>query len=155
VLFLDEPTTGLDPAAAADVRAIISGFRVRGTTVFLTTHRLDEAESLCDRVAIVNTRLVSVGTPAEIKARISPRALEVRVREPLDDPAAVLGALEGVSGWQNGNGAGVYVVDAADPEAVAPVVAKAVVDSGAALVRLSPVERSLEDAYLELVERER
>jgi ABC-2 type transport system ATP-binding protein len=99
--------------------------------------------------------VAETATSAAQKARISPAALEVRVREPLDDPAAVLGAVEGVSGWQNGNGAGVYVVDAADPEAVAPVVAKAVVDSGAALVRLSPVERSLEDAYLELVERER
>jgi ABC-2 type transport system ATP-binding protein len=155
LLFLDEPTTGLDPAAATGVREIIAGLRHRGTTVFLTTHRLDEAESLCDRVGIVNTRLVSVGTPAEIKARIFPAALEVRLREPLQDPAAVFGAIDGVSAWRNGQGAGVYVVDVGDPEAVAPVVARAVVESGAALLRLSQVETSLEDAYLELVERER
>jgi ABC-2 type transport system ATP-binding protein len=155
LLFLDEPTTGLDPAAAAGVRDIISGLRRRGTTVFLTTHRLDEAESLCDRVAIVKTRLVSVGTPAEIKARIFPAALEVRLREPLPDPAAVFGSVDGVSGWRNGQGAGVYVVDTRDPETVAPVVARAVVGSGASLVRLCQVETSLEDAYLELVDRER
>ncbi len=155
LLFLDEPTTGLDPVAATDVREIVSGLRLRGTTVFLTTHRLDEAESLCDRVAIVNTRLVSVGTPAEIKARIFPRALEVRLREALPDPAAVFGSVDGVSGWRNGRGTGVYIVDAGDPEAVAPVVARAVVESGAALLRLTQVERSLEDAYLELVEGER
>jgi ABC-2 type transport system ATP-binding protein len=155
LLFLDEPTTGLDPAAATGVREIVSGLRQRGTTVFLTTHRLDEAESLCDRVGIVNTRLVSVGTPAEIKARILPAALEVRLRKPLPDPAAFFSAIDGVSDWRNGQGAGVYVVGAGDPEAVAPVVAKAVVESGAALLRLTQVETSLEEAYLELVERER
>jgi ABC-2 type transport system ATP-binding protein len=153
VLFLDEPTTGLDPAAATDVRAIVSGLRGRGTTVFLTTHRLDEAELLCDRVAILNTRLVKVGTPAEITATISTEQLEVRLREPLRDPGAVFGSVEGVRGWRNGGGAGVYVVDVPDPEAVAPAVARAVVGSGASLVRLCQVERSLEEAYLELVGR--
>jgi ABC-2 type transport system ATP-binding protein len=152
VLFLDEPTTGLDPAAATDVRAIVSGLRGRGTTVFLTTHRLDEAEALCDRVAIVNTRLVAIGTPADIAALISPGALEVRLSEPLRDPAAVFGSVVGVRGWRNGRGAGVYVVDVPDPRALAPSVARAIVESGASLVRLCPVERSLEDAYLELVE---
>jgi ABC-2 type transport system ATP-binding protein len=155
LLFLDEPTTGLDPAAATDVREIISGLRRRGTTVFLTTHRLDEAESLCDRIAIVNTRLISIGTPAEIKGMMSPGSLEVRLREPLPDPAAVFGSIDGVGGWRNGQGAGVYVVDVRDPEAVAPVVARAIVGSGASLVRLCQVETSLEDAYLELMDRER
>jgi ABC-2 type transport system ATP-binding protein len=155
VLFLDEPTTGLDPAAATDVRAIVSGLRDRGTTVFLTTHRLDEAELLCDRVAIVNTRLVTVGTPADIRGVISLGLLEVRVREPLRDPAAVFGGVDGICGWRNGRGDGVYIVDVPDPEAVAPAVARAVVGSGASLVRLCQVERSLEEAYLELVDRER
>ena len=155
LLFLDEPTTGLDPAAATGVREIIAGFRRRGTTVFLTTHRLDEAEALCDRVAIVNTRLLSVGTPAEIKARMSPSSLEVRLGEPLRDPAAVFGSVDGIRGWRNGQGAGVYIVDVADPKTAAPGVARAVVGSGASLVRLCEVETSLEDAYLELVERER
>ena len=57
VLFLDEPTAGLDPAAGRDVHELIEGLRERGVTIFLTTHRLEEAERLCDRVAILNTRL--------------------------------------------------------------------------------------------------
>jgi ABC-2 type transport system ATP-binding protein len=151
LLFLDEPTTGLDPEAAAGVREIISGLRQRGTTVFMTTHRLDEAEQLCDRVAIVNTRLVSVGTAAELKARMTPPALEVRVAEPLRDPGKVFGP----KSWRNGRAPGVYIVEVEDPQRDAPEVARAVVGAGAALVRLGEVATSLEDAYLELLESER
>ena len=151
VLFLDEPTAGLDPVAAADVREIIAGFRSRGTTVFLTTHRLEEAERLCDRVAIVNTRLVSIGVPAELTASRSSGALEVRLAEPLRDPGSVFDVVEGISGWRNGRGAGVYLVDVADPQKVAPDVARAVVGAGASLVRLCELETSLEDVYLQLI----
>jgi ABC-2 type transport system ATP-binding protein len=153
VLFLDEPTTGLDPVAAADVREIIAGLRRSGTTVFLTTHRLEEAERLCDRVAIVNTRLVSVGMPRELTA--SRRSLEVRLAEPLRDPGHVFDAVGGIRGWRNGRGAGVYLLDVEDPEKVAPDVARAVVGSGASLVRLSELDTSLEDVDLELMEADR
>jgi ABC-2 type transport system ATP-binding protein len=154
VLFLDEPTAGLDPAAAADVRKIISGLRQHGATVFLTTHRLDEAERLCDRVAIVKTRLVCVGTPAELTARKS-GALEVRLREPLRDPEKVFGSVQGIRAWTNGQGEGVYVVDVDDPDEDAPRVATAVVNTGGSLVRLCEVETSLERAYLELMDADR
>ena len=155
MLFLDEPTTGLDPAAAAGVRELIAGLRQRGTTVFLTTHRLDEAQRLCDRVAIVNTRLVSIGTPAELTARLSPGSLEVRLAAPLRDPDRVFGGVEAVSGWRNGLGAGVYVVDLRDPERGAADVARAVVGAGASLLRLCEVETSFEDVYLELLDADR
>jgi ABC-2 type transport system ATP-binding protein len=154
VLFLDEPTAGLDPAAAAGVREIVSELRRRGTTIFLTTHRLDEAERLCDRVAIINTRLVSVGTPAELMARSS-RLLEVRLGEPLRDPSIVFGHVDGIRRWENGRGAGVYVIDVVDPDKVAADIARAVVGAGASLIRLSEAEVSLEDAYLELLDGDR
>ena len=154
VLFLDEPTTGLDPAAAAGVREIVSGLRRRGTTVFLTTHRLDEAERLCDRVAIVSTRLVSIGTPAELIARFS-GLLEVRLREPLQDPGTVFGVVDGIRSWENGRGAGVYLVDVADRDEGAANIARAVVGAGASLIRLSAADASLEDAYLELLNGDR
>jgi ABC-2 type transport system ATP-binding protein len=154
VVFLDEPTAGLDPAAAAGVREIVSGLRRRGATVFLTTHRLDEAERLCDRVAIISTRLVAVGTPAELIARFS-GLLEVRVREPLKDPDSVFGAADGIRSWKNGRGAGVYVVDVADRDEGAANIARAVVAAGASLIRLCEAEASLEDAYLELLDGHR
>ncbi len=67
IVFLDEPTSGLDPVASRDVHELIDGLRERGVTVFLTTHRLDEAERLCERVAILNTRLRTIGRPDELR----------------------------------------------------------------------------------------
>ena len=63
VMFLDEPTSGLDPVATHEVHGLIAGLRDRGVTVFLTTHRLEEAERLCDRVAIMSTSLRTIGRP--------------------------------------------------------------------------------------------
>jgi ABC-2 type transport system ATP-binding protein len=68
VLFLDEPTAGLDPVATREVHELVSALRERGVTIFLTTHRLDEAERLCDRVAILNTTLRLIGRPDELRA---------------------------------------------------------------------------------------
>ena len=78
-MFLDEPTSGLDPVATREVLALIEGLRRDGVTIFLTTHRLDEAEQLCDRVAILNTTLRTVGRPAELHDRLFAKTLAVTV----------------------------------------------------------------------------
>ena len=75
ILFLDEPTSGLDPVASRDVHDLIDSLRRRGVTIFLTTHRLEEAERLCDRVAILNTTLRTVGRPDELRERLFARSL--------------------------------------------------------------------------------
>ncbi len=82
VLFLDEPTAGLDPAASRDVHGLIDDLRKRGVTIFLTTHRLEEAERLCDRVAILNTRLRTIGRPDELRDPLFPKTLTVRTLSP-------------------------------------------------------------------------
>jgi ABC-2 type transport system ATP-binding protein len=152
VLFLDEPTSGLDPVAAADIRRVVADLRNEGTTVVLTTHRLDEAERLCDRIAIVNTRLVSVGTPDELRRDLFRPSIEVRLEAPLPDPGAVFGWLRGVVAWTNGGGPGVYVLTVHDPDETAPALARALVRAGASIRRLSPVEHTLEQVFLSLVE---
>lgn len=74
VLFLDEPTKGLDPGVARDIRAIVSRLRDDGVTVFLTTHYMEEADRLCDRVAILhNGRIVGLDTPAVLKQNMDQR----------------------------------------------------------------------------------
>jgi len=74
VVFLDELTTGLDPQARRAIWALITGIRDRGTTVFLTTHLMEEAERLCDRVAIIeHGRLIEVGTPSELVRKHCPQ----------------------------------------------------------------------------------
>lgn len=79
VLFLDEPTTGLDPRSRQELWQIIRGLRASGTTVFLTTQYLDEADLLADRVAVLRDgRIVAEGTPAQLKSRTGGEVVEVR-----------------------------------------------------------------------------
>ena len=86
VVFLDELTTGLDPQARRAIWDLVRGIRQRGKTVFLTTHLMEEAERLCDRVAIIDHgRIIDIGTPAELVRRHSPQR---RVMLVTDDPSA-------------------------------------------------------------------
>jgi ABC-2 type transport system ATP-binding protein len=153
VLFLDEPTSGLDPVATHDVHELIASLRERGVTIFLTTHRLEEAERLCHRVAILNTTLRLVGRPDELRARLFNQALEVRVRSPLEDPASLFGGLPGVDGWQ-ASASGGYELAVSDPEVAAPAVARALVGAGADVLSLAEARHSLEEVYLQLIDED-
>ena len=148
VVFLDEPTSGLDPVASRDVHQLIDGLRERGVTVFLTTHRLEEAERLCDRVAILNTTLRTIGRPDELRDRIFTKSLVVRTAQPVADPASVF-TVPGVEQWR-ADGAARYVVAVSDVTA-APEVARRLIAAGADLLSLTEARHSLEDVYLELV----
>ncbi len=86
ILFLDEPTSGLDPVAAREVHELIDELRKRGVTIFLTTHRLEEAQRLCDRVAILNTSLRTIGRPDELRDRLFAKALTVTTLVALPEP---------------------------------------------------------------------
>ena len=152
VLFLDEPTSGLDPVATREVHDLIASLRERGVTIFLTTHRLEEAERLCHRVAILNTTLRLIGSPDELRGRLFSRSLEVRLRTPLENPKAVLEALPGVEGWEQAPSG--YNLSVSDPELAAPQVARALVSVGADILSLAESRHSLEDVYLELVDED-
>jgi ABC-2 type transport system ATP-binding protein len=150
VLFLDEPTSGLDPVAAREVRELIESLRSRGVTVFLTTHRLDEAERLCDRIAVLNTTLRALGRSDELRREVFASAIRVRTIQPLADPAALLGGLDGVQSWKQEDGA--YVVSlSGEPATVAPALARALVGSGADVLEIAEVRHTLEDVYLQFV----
>ena len=150
IMFLDEPTSGLDPVAAREVHDLINGLRERGVTIFLTTHRLDEAERLCDRVAILNTTLRTVGRPADLRAQLFQSALVVRTATPLGDPEAVFARVGTIEGWHT-DASGSYVLSVSKPEAAAPEVTRALVSAGADVISISEAQHSLEDVYLELV----
>jgi ABC-2 type transport system ATP-binding protein len=154
VLFLDEPTSGLDPVATREVHDLIASLRERGVTIFLTTHRLEEAERLCDRVAILNTTLRLIGRPAELRAQLFKRSLDVRVHVPLADPKAVFGALREVEGWEQASAAGGYTLAVSDPEIAAPPVARALIAAGADILTIAESHHSLEDVYLELIDED-
>jgi ABC-2 type transport system ATP-binding protein len=153
VLFLDEPTSGLDPVAARDVHDLITALGREGTTIFLTTHRLEEAERLCDRVAILNTALRTIGRPEELRERLFARALAVRTLAPLANPAAIFGGLPAVESW-HADGADGYIIAVTDPDVAAPAVTRALVAAGADVRSVGESRHSLEDVYLELVDED-
>jgi ABC-2 type transport system ATP-binding protein len=154
VLFLDEPTAGLDPVAAREVHELITGLRERGVTIFLTTHRLEEAERLCDRVAILNTTLRSIGRPDELRDQLFARTLTARTVAPLPDPDRVFRGLPAVESWRD-DGRAHYVLTISDPDAAAPGVTRALVAAGADVLSISESRHSLEDVYLELIDGEK
>ena len=153
VMFLDEPTSGLDPVAAREVHDLIIGLRQRGVTVFLTTHRLEEAERLCDRVAILNTTLRLLGKPDELRESLFSRSLLVQTLTPLAAPGDVFDRTEGVESWRN-DGDSSYVVSVADPRNLAPHVVRALVAAGADVVSISESRHSLEDVYLRMIDED-
>jgi ABC-2 type transport system ATP-binding protein len=150
IVFLDEPTAGLDPVATREVQRLIDGLRDRGVTVFLTTHRLEEAERLCDRVAILNTSLRTIGRPDELRERLFTKTLVIRTAVPLPSPEQVFAVAE-VQGWRPVDGTG-YVLTVGDPRTAAPVVTRALVAAGADVLSLAEERHSLEDVYLELID---
>ena len=152
IVFLDEPTSGLDPVASHDVHDLIDGLRARGVTVFLTTHRLEEAERLCDRVGILNTSMRTIGRPDELRDRLFTKALVVRTAEPLHDPERVL-AVTGVESWR-AEGASSYVLAVTDARQAAPALTRALVAAGADVLSLGEARHSLEDVYLQLVDND-
>ena len=154
VLFLDEPTAGLDPVASREVHELIADLRSSGVTIFLTTHRLEEAERLCDRVAILNTTLQTIGRPAELRDRLFAKSLTVKTLAPLSAPEHVFGGLDGVEGWRD-SGPGVYDISVSDPVQAAPAVTRALVAADADVLSIAESYHSLEDVYLSLVEEDR
>jgi ABC-2 type transport system ATP-binding protein len=153
VLFLDEPTSGLDPVATHDVHELIARLGRSGVTIFLTTHRLEEAERLCDRVAILNTTLRTIGRPDELRDRLFRRTLAVKTLAPLADPANVFDGLPAVESWREDGAAG-YVLAVSDSAVAAPAVARALVAADADVLSIGEARHSLEDVYLEMIDED-
>jgi ABC-2 type transport system ATP-binding protein len=150
LVFLDEPTAGMDPHARATTWRLVRDLRDRGVTVVLTTHAMDEAEQLCDRVAIVDHgRLVACGTPSELTNRAA--SDEARFTA---DPGLPVGKLAAALGLEAGKvreaRPGTYVVAAkASPELVADL-AIWLRDEGIHIGELQAGRRSLEEVFLRL-----
>jgi ABC-2 type transport system ATP-binding protein len=150
IMFLDEPTSGLDPVASVEVHNLIIDLKAKGVSIFLTTHRLDEAEKLCDRVAIMNTKLRTVGSIDELRTQLFKRSLTVKILTPLVDPGSLFAGLNSVEEWRSVE-PGSYILTVADPTIAAPEVTRALVGAGADVLSIIELQHSLEDVYLELI----
>src|SRR5213594_3533736 len=151
ILFLDEPTTGLDPDAAKTVREFIVALRGQGRTVFLCTHNLDEADRLCDRIAFFRQNVIRIADPDELRAELYGRATEIRLMPaPRPEDLARVRAVPGVHEAHLENGS--IVVASADPLLTNPLLVRALVDGGAEIAFVTERKAHLEDVYLQIVE---
>jgi ABC-2 type transport system ATP-binding protein len=148
VLFLDEPTTGLDPEARAALWGEIARLARHGLTILLTTHYLDEADRLAGRVAIVDHgRVVAKGTPEALKAELQGDAIHVDLRS-TGDAAAAAGILAGVTGLGRPAVDGGRVSARADRAATAmPSVLAALDGAGIGVAAVTVARPSLDDVY--------
>ena len=149
IVFLDEPTAGLDPEAAHMVREAIAGLRQQGRTIFMCTHNLDEADRLCDRVAVFKTRLVVMDTPSNLRTRLFGRKVAFHLRQADDVFRATVRALPAVQDAQFIDKK--LLVTLHDPEANNPDVVRALVAAGADIRFIGELRHSLEDVYLQLM----
>jgi ABC-2 type transport system ATP-binding protein len=151
VVFLDEPTAGLDPQVRREIYDIIEKLKREKKTVLLTTHYIEEAERLCDRVAIVDQgRVIALGTPRELKQRSAGTTrIEVRLARPMTD--GLLGRLDGVSDWREFGGT--YVVHSARAPQTIVALVKQLESEGNELQSLEMFSPSLEDVFIELTGR--
>jgi ABC-2 type transport system ATP-binding protein len=152
LLFLDEPTSGLDPEAAREVCDTILDLKRQGRTVLLTTHRLTEAETLADRVAILQTRLLAEGSVSELRGRLYGRRVAVTVGDRHDELAGLSAALPFVKHVERAESR--LLISLADPERQTPELVRALVHAGAAIVEVCELKQSLESVYLDLVGKE-
>jgi len=151
VLFLDEPTSGLDAQVRREIYDVVEELRREKKTIVLTTHYIEEAERLCDRVAIVDHgKVIALGTPRELKqASADKTRIEVRLAKPESDGA--LKGLEGVSDCRAINGA--YVLHCRRPPQAIVSLVKHLEAQGNELVSLEIFTPSLEDVFIELTGR--
>ena len=154
LLFLDEPTTGLDPRSRNQVWDIVRALVAEGTTVLLTTQYLDEADQLADRVAVIDRgRVVAEGTPSELKASVGSGTLHVRLRDPQHRLKAerVLSQALGVPVHLESDPAALSA-RVSDPEPVARALAR-LSRSGVAVTHFTLGQPSLDEVFLTLTGR--
>jgi ABC-2 type transport system ATP-binding protein len=146
VVMLDEPTAGLDPESARAVRELVMGMRQEGRAVLLCTHNLDEVERVADRVAVLRSHLVAVGTPGALRQRLFSPRLRIHLSQPAEPFVDLLrsaGArdvkVEGTWLWLAGG------------TLTTPQIVRRLVEAGAELEAVEREEPSLEEVYIKLL----
>lgn len=149
ILFLDEPTTGLDPEASKTVRDFVEELKNEGRTIFMTTHNLDEAERLCDRVGIFQQRLLTVDSPSNLREKMFGRKVVFHLSEVKPEWIDLVTNIAGAGNVEAVDNK--LVISLQDPEASNPEIIKALVMAGAQLQFVGEIRHSLEQIYLEMV----
>lgn len=150
ILFLDEPTAGLDPASARMLRDFIQELKAQGRTIVLCTHNLEEADELCDEIGLFSSRMIAHGTPKALRQRLFGRRVVFHLSQDALSMSPMVGKLPGVMEVQAVDNK--LVVRVADPEQYNPIIVSALVSAGAGVQFVGEMRHSLEDVYLQLIE---
>jgi ABC-2 type transport system ATP-binding protein len=148
ILFLDEPTVNLDPESAKTVRDFILEIKKQGGTIFLNTHNLDEAQRICDRIGIIKTRLLTVGTPEQLRESLSGPKTEIRLAEVTE--ALVSAVKKSIPNRIEVSG-DKLIVDVTDPDKENPGIIAAIASVGGQVREVTQLVATLEDVYLRIV----
>jgi ABC-2 type transport system ATP-binding protein len=154
ILFLDEPTTGLDPQARLQMWEVVERFRAAGGTVLLTTHYMEEAARLCDRIAILDHgRVIALGTPAELIASLgADQIIEFTIHGTADFDTSRLASLPGVTGTRaQANG---YALSVSEIGATLPALLAELDRQQVKLDQLTTHQATLEDVFVSLTGRQ-
>ncbi len=151
ILFLDEPTSALDPEAARLVRDFISELRQEGRTIFLCTHNLDEADRLCDRIAVFKTNLLVVDTPTNLRTQLFGRKVVFHLRAAGEDLLKTIQVMPFVKEALLIENKLLVTLD--NPDEHNPEIVRVLVGAGADVQFVGELRRSLEDVYLQLVKQ--
>jgi ABC-2 type transport system ATP-binding protein len=149
ILFLDEPTAGLDPEASHLVREFIAELKKEGRTIFLCTHNLDEADRLCDRIGVFKSRLLVMDTPANLRASVFGRKVVFHLRSVDEKTAESIRKLPFTREVKTVENRLVVTLD--DPETQNPEIIRTLVSMGTDVQFVGELRHSLEDVYLQLV----
>jgi ABC-2 type transport system ATP-binding protein len=150
ILFLDEPTSGLDPQASKLVREFIADLKKEGRTIVLTTHNLEEADRLCDKVAVISGHLLALDAPGELRRKIFGRKVVFHLTEAKPALENALKKHQFVTEIQVVENKILASVE--DPESQNPELIRALVEAGAEVQFVGELRRRLEDVYLELIQ---
>ena len=150
ILLLDEPTSGLDPQVAQRVHEFILQLKSEGRTILLCTHNLDEAERLCDRIAVLRTRLVAIDTPQALRHRLFGRRVVVKLRA--IDPMLVETVSELAFVRNVARDTDRLFIQVDDPETNNPDLVRKLVEKGADIQSVTEEQRSLSDIYIRLID---
>ena len=148
IVLLDEPTAGLDPESAREVRELILRLRSERRTIVLSTHNLDEVERVANRVAVMRTRLVALDTPAALRVHLFGARLRIVV---VQAGASFVNVLEEAGFTDVRTDGETLSIGVDDPAADAPLIVRRLVEAGASVVMVMPEQPSLEEVYLTLM----
>ena len=148
ILFMDEPTANLDPESAKTVRDFILEIKQQGRTIFLNTHNLDEAQRICDRIGIIKTKLLTIGTPAQLRESLTKPKTEIRLAQ-VNEP--FVSALRKLIPNKIEVSENKLIIDVRDPDSENPNIIAAITKAGGQIQEVTQNVPTLEDVYLQIV----